>query len=541
MSQMVWVGGIALINYNNSYTVDQLPSSDYHLSYDGRDENADWRAAAEARIEQHRKSDINVRVVDESGNPVENSQVNINMLEHKFGFGSAIAVNRLVNNTFDDLMYRQKLQDLTGDGRTFNVSVIENALKWPTWENESWPTDKAGTVEAVKWLKDIGIKVRGHNLVWPGWQYLPDDIENNRSNSAYISQRIDEHIREIAGFEGLKGELYEWDVINEAVHNTDLANILGGEEVYADWFNLAAEVDPDTKLFINEYSIISSAGMDFSAQQNYAGLIQFLIDQDTRIDGIGIQCHVGYALTSIGRVYQILDDFSKFGLDIAITEYDAAGVDPETAADYMHDFLTIVFSHPSVTEFLMWGFWDKSHFANDAPLFNDDWILKPSGSAFMDLVFNKWWTHNSGNTAAAGLYSTRGFKGEYEVIADINGETISGSFLLDDDTNVVISPEGIVTGITESASSPFDFRLNQNFPNPFNPSTLITFNLPEQQFVELIVFDVLGREVSKIYSDIAVAGRSEVVFESGNLPSGVYFYRLIGNIGTLSKKMMILK
>jgi len=75
----------------------------------------------------------------------------------------------------------------------------------------------------------------------------------------------------------------------------------------------------------------------------------------------------------------------------------------------------MVFSHPAVESFIMWGFWDGAHWRDDAPLFREDWTLKPSGKVFLDLVFNRWWTDTTGVTGPDGSWTVRGFLGDYEV------------------------------------------------------------------------------------------------------------------------------
>lgn len=85
------------------------------------------------------------------------------------------------------------------------------------------------------------------------------------------------------------------------------------------------------------------------------------------------------------------------------------------------------------------------------------------------------------------------------------------------------------------------FILNQNFPNPFNPSTKISFQIQEYGFVTLIVYDVLGNEVDTIVNENKPIGSYEVDFNASNLPSGIYTYTLtVGNYSD-SKKMILLK
>ena len=93
---------------------------------------------------------------------------------------------------------------------------------------------------------------------------------------------------------------------------------------------------------------------------------------------------------------------------------------------------------------------------------------------------------------------------------------------------------------------PNKFSLFQNYPNPFNPVTKIKFSLPtvgqRHAFdVRLIVYDILGREVAVLVNEQLSPGTYEVSFDGSNLPSGVYFYKLITEGFSETKKMVLLK
>lgn len=99
-----------------------------------------------------------------------------------------------------------------------------------------------------------------------------------------------------------------------------------------------------------------------------------------------------------------------------------------------------------------------------------------------------------------------------------------------------------VTGIQQELGvKPDDFSLSQNFPNPFNPSTTIKFNIANPGFVTLKVYDMLGKEVAELVNQDMVAGSYSIAFDASNLASGTYVYQL--NVGgvQLSKKMVLLK
>ncbi|MDL1894357.1 T9SS type A sorting domain-containing protein, partial [Sphingobacteriales bacterium CHB3] len=98
----------------------------------------------------------------------------------------------------------------------------------------------------------------------------------------------------------------------------------------------------------------------------------------------------------------------------------------------------------------------------------------------------------------------------------------------------------------QSAQGPTEFVLHANYPNPFNPSTTIKFDLPEASHVSLVVFDVLGRKVTGIANGQFDAGYRSVVWQAGNLASGVYFVRFnvsdakgINRYSTISKLMLM--
>lgn len=88
---------------------------------------------------------------------------------------------------------------------------------------------------------------------------------------------------------------------------------------------------------------------------------------------------------------------------------------------------------------------------------------------------------------------------------------------------------------------PTQFCLRQNFPNPFNPSTSIEFQVPNQSPVTLKIFDVLGREVATLVSELKQAGTHAVKWDATQLSSGVYFYSLIAGQFRETRRMILMK
>ncbi|MBX7044593.1 MAG: carboxypeptidase regulatory-like domain-containing protein [Ignavibacteria bacterium] len=91
------------------------------------------------------------------------------------------------------------------------------------------------------------------------------------------------------------------------------------------------------------------------------------------------------------------------------------------------------------------------------------------------------------------------------------------------------------------SNQPKNFKLAQNFPNPFNPETIIRFEVPKPAFVSLKVYNSLGKEISELVNEMKQQGIYEVDFSSKNLSSGVYFYTLSSEDYIETKRMVIIR
>src|SRR5690606_11803704 len=87
----------------------------------------------------------------------------------------------------------------------------------------------------------------------------------------------------------------------------------------------------------------------------------------------------------------------------------------------------------------------------------------------------------------------------------------------------------------------YSYQLNQNFPNPFNPVTEISFSLKDDSFVTLKIFDILGREVAVLVNENLAKGNHHLQFDGSNLESGIYFYEIKAKEFRDVKKFILLK
>jgi hypothetical protein len=97
------------------------------------------------------------------------------------------------------------------------------------------------------------------------------------------------------------------------------------------------------------------------------------------------------------------------------------------------------------------------------------------------------------------------------------------------------------TSVLDAEHNPAGFGLAQNYPNPFNPRTTISFTLDRPSEVELAVYDLLGRRIALLMSGEHQLGTYEAFFNGSNLPTGIYFYRLVAQGRVETRKMLLLK
>ncbi|HEY5615559.1 MAG TPA: T9SS type A sorting domain-containing protein [Bacteroidota bacterium] len=120
--------------------------------------------------------------------------------------------------------------------------------------------------------------------------------------------------------------------------------------------------------------------------------------------------------------------------------------------------------------------------------------------------------------------------GQYEIFV------MKTQISIEADTAVIVSVPGSI-----DATSPYSFALEQNYPNPFNPSTTIGYTIHDDGWVNLTVYDVLGRAVLALVDEQKSRGAYSVALNASNLPSGMYFYKLTSGVYSATKKLVLLK
>jgi len=398
-----------------------------------------WRREAERRIDSLRKANIVVHVQNPIRQSISGATVSLSMKRHQFIFGTAVSAQLLTDTSSDGERYRKLVK------RLFNKVVLENDLKWGPWLANTPRYNRKQTMQALRWLKAHELPVRGHYLAW-GYIRDRDPVRFNPEAPELYRDALFAHIRE--KLQTVGDLVVEWDVINHIVtqRNYNLAQIYG-RGIWVDLLNLASELAPAQRRFVNEGRILINHPQN--RREAYYEAIDFLLKQGAPLDGIGMMGHFTTAtLMDPPGLWQIFDTFGSFGLPILITEFDVrfgkqgeryalSKEEERLQADYTRDFLTAAFSHPAVEGVLLWGFWEGRHWYPSAALFRQDWSIKPNGRVWEDLISRVWWTDTTGTTDSLGQFRVRGFKGDYTLTVNDGQNTYRTDFSVTEPSVVV--------------------------------------------------------------------------------------------------------
>jgi len=207
----------------------------------------------------------------------------------------------------------------------FGSMTPENAMKMgPVHPREDW-YNWAAADSIAAFAKRNNLKLRGHTLCWhnqtPRWLFI-DSTTGKQVTKEVLLQRLKDHI--ITVVKRYKGIVYAWDVVNEAISDKQdeylrpsLWYQVCGEEFIAKAFQWAHEADPDALLFYNDYNEISPV-----KREKIIRLIKDLQSKGVPIHGVGLQGHWAVNEPSKDQLDKTLEDFSKLGLKMQITELD---------------------------------------------------------------------------------------------------------------------------------------------------------------------------------------------------------------------------
>jgi GH35 family endo-1,4-beta-xylanase len=384
--------------------------------------DAELLAGAAARIEDHRKADAVIRVLDASGKPVPSARVEIEQTRHAFLFGCNVFLLGRAGAERSEAAYREQFAAL------FNYATLP--FYWFSYEPLRGRPTHARIEQMARWCRDHGITPKGHPLAWnyadPFW--LPNDPAEVRTLQM---ARIDDCVKR---FHGL---IEVWDVVNEATHFerdefkkqapklTGMWEETGRVEFVRECFRHTRAANSEATLLLNDYRTDAAYAKLLGEVSEGPGGRPF--------DVIGIQSHQHGGTWSNRQIWEVCERFSRFNVPLHFTEttilsgerrrertkepWPSTPEGEKLQAEEVERFYTMLFSHPAVAAITWWDFSDRGAWQSaPAGLVRADMSPKPAYERLHQLVRERWWTQATVSTGPAGEARCRAFLGEHKVL-----------------------------------------------------------------------------------------------------------------------------
>nr|KAG5714605.1 hypothetical protein BaRGS_007051 [Batillaria attramentaria] len=362
-------------------------------------------------INRERKSDINFNVT--TSGSINKADVRIHVVQKKKSFPFGTAVNaRKYNANAANGKYRDFIH------KHFTWAVPENALKWPSIEPHRGQKNYQPALDMIHGLKNHGLKVRGHNLVWSVPRFVQDWVKALSGDAlrTAVKNHIEETMNKTRGLLKVRGHnlvcLEHWDVNNENLHGTWYQDQLHDPDYNLELFRIAHHADPNVKLFLNDYSVVSSGGSTNVSHYKKNKKVTLVVYRELFEDYIAYLAQAQHFKSA----------------NVGLYELDVQAADENRRADYYEKALRALYGHPAVEGILFWGFWDQAHWRGEkASLVKGDNLqLTAAGRRVLDLWENQWVTDETHVLSQSGnQFTVRGFHGDYEVHVIYQGHELT--------------------------------------------------------------------------------------------------------------------
>ena len=355
-----------------------------------------WKAEADARIELHRKRNFNLNLVDQAGDVKPDVEVSIKQVRHHFAFGSTLNTAFIDNEDYANFFKQH-----------FNWATTEWYAQWKPTAPSPTTEDFTMADASVDFAEDHGIKLRGHALAWPDSRFRPEWLNNLEGGQ--VGTALERRISSVVT--RYKSRLQHWDVCNEALNYSFFRDTVS-PQVEPGMFKQARSLDPDVRLFTNEFGIVDSQ----LKAQRYREMILSYRRNEAVVGGIGLQSHFAEQGTVSPKAIEIaLSELTDLNAEIWFTEFDVFNSDPDERAKGIENFYRYAFSVPEAKGIIMWGFWAGTHWRGaNSSIVDDNWELNAAGEKYFKLM-RDWTTTGDGTSDVAGEVGFRGFHGDYLV------------------------------------------------------------------------------------------------------------------------------
>lgn len=455
----------------------------------------------------HRMRDCNI-VVKSNGQTLSGAKVSVKQIRNHFGFGASI--NRWAFDTCGEQYGKTFL-------KYFDYATPENEMKWCSAQ---WDTVKVnpyfGNADyIIDFCKENDILVRGHNLFWnekkdwiPKWTW--------KLNTTAFKQAMQDRIDD--AMPHFKGQVVQWDAINEIVHGvngstptvTMLDSASGDPNVFKWILQEARKKDPDSKFVINDYNLIERYDVITKFVSKVKPLSEYF-------DIVGCEGHFGDYLDKSSYEPKINSIAQQLGKPIWLTEVDFSITG--NVPDKVEELMRTCFANKNVEGIVFW-IWHKRKMWREMNSYLVDSLLQetPTGKRWRD-VREEWKTKDSGTTDNSGKYSFHGYQGKYIVTTKVGDVSDIDTVYLEPGSGaktceVIYNPATTDVKRFNSSSSPFSTILVNGKMIHFNSFT----NKTPKMY--LSAFTISGKLIAKMPMDISNGILAVTV------PSGCHIFRI---------------
>jgi GH35 family endo-1,4-beta-xylanase len=390
---------------------------------------------AKDNIEKYRKGPAVIRVIDGAGLPVENASLEIKQLTHKFKFGCYLKVDDVEPQNLEPYTRRFK--------QVFNYAVI--GTFWRHMEKKKGAPDWSDFDKESALSQKLDAEIQAAPLLWGSNKYGRPDwlpVEKNELTSALKDRVTSAMIR--------NKQVSDWEVVNEPLsHERDEFANGTPVEYISDAFKWAREAAPNKRLMINESGVFGTPVERSYNRDRYYDLIEELLAKGTPIDIIGLQAHTKGEWYDPAMVAERLDQYSKLGKPLQISEFSAqiyssehshesvkikggnrtGKWDAQKQAEFYREFYTVAFGHPNVDAIIAWGLDEEREWLPGVGLISEDNTPKPAFVELDKLINHEWRTNLEGKTQKDGKFGFNGYFGTYSVTAVMpDGTRVSERF-----------------------------------------------------------------------------------------------------------------
>lgn len=394
-----------------------------------------WRDWAEDGIRQYRMGRLRVRVVGPNGEPARGVPVAVLQKRHFFSFGTGLDPAMLRPETANAAAETVESQgDFQGPSMSaiyqgmakglFNSASSGEALAWAFTSPKPDQANFDDMDHLVTWCDQQRLELRGESLLQEHEQGLPAWVRTLEPGE--LERALEERIRTVCA--RYRGRIHEYEVNTDMIHGDAFKRALG-PGIVDKLFAWAAEADPDASLYTSEAGVLNGRNIT-----HYDRLLEILASSSVPVHGIG--CRGDFTTDDLGldlrTVWHVLDRLFRFGLPVKITDLAIAGEDiqPEAAAQFLADILTLAFGHPAVEGVSLRHFMAQPAGASGdgasglgaaAALFDPSLRPLAAGRLYRELVYDRWWTRARYRTGDDGCVDVFAYYGVHELRATLPG------------------------------------------------------------------------------------------------------------------------